>query len=125
VIYPTGSNHTNAAFEGCVNIISESLNEQNCILVRQNSIVGTPQTQDNVATFSLYPNPATSQLSISNGNTPIQTIVVYNIMGAEILKISDINHSRAELTIADLQAGLYLVKVISAKNTQVKKLIIN
>ena len=124
VIYPTGENNTNAAFEGCVNIVSELLNESNCIFVRQKSIVGIQQAAD-AAVFSLYPNPATSQLFVNNGNIPMQIITVYDVVGKEVLTIFDLNSSYTELNIADLQAGLYFVKVISAENTRVKKFVKN
>ena len=122
VIYPTGENNTNAAFEGCVNIVSTTLNESICIVVKQNSSVGVKQVADN-SKFSLYPNPATSQLVVNNGNIPMQTITVYDVVGKEILKISDVNTSYTELNVANLHQGLYFVKVRSEKGTQVRKFV--
>ena len=122
VIYPTGENNTNAAFEGCVNVVSTTLNESICIVVSQNSIVGIQQPA-NASILSLYPNPASSQLSVDNGNVLMQTIVVYNVVGKEVLKISDVNNSHVELPIADLMAGIYFVKVSSEKGIQVRKFV--
>ena len=122
VIYPTGENTTNEAFEGCVDIISTTLNESMCIVARQNSIVGVPQMRD-VSALSLFPNPATSQLTVNNGDTPIQTIIVYNMLGKEVLKKTDVNNSSIELNLADLYSGIYFVKVTSAKSVQVKKFV--
>ena len=122
VIYPTGANNTNAAFEGYVDIISTTLNESISVVVRQNPMLVVPQVQYTNA-LSLYPNPAMSQLTVNNGNIPMQTIIVYNVIGKEVLKISDVNRSQTELDIANLQAGLYFVKVISAESVQVRKLV--
>ena len=124
VIYPTGENNSPAAFEGCVDVVSPTLNEQICIIVRQNSSVGVPQIQP-ASAFSLYPNPTTSQLFVHNGNKPIQTIVIYNIIGKEILKITNINSSQTELNTANLPAGLYVIKVISAEGVQVRRFVRN
>ena len=124
VIYPTGENYTGATLEGCVDIVSTTLNEQICILVRQNSYVGI-QTPTDASTLLLYPNPATSKLSVHNANVLMQTIVVYNVVGKEVLKISDVNNSYTELNIADFQAGIYFVKVSSEKGTQVRKFVKN
>jgi len=124
VIYPTGENNTNAAFEGYVKIVSTTLNESISILVRQNSPVGVQQLQE-ASTLSLYPNPATSQLTVNNGDTPIETIIIYNVLGKEVLKRTDVNNSAVELDVADLYSGIYFVKVTSAKNVQVKKFVKN
>ena len=122
VIYPTGANNTSLAFEGCVDINSTTLNENICIVVRQKSAVGI-QPPANASLLSLYPNPASSQLFVNSGNRQMQTIIIYNVIGSEVLKVSDVNSSHTELNIADLQAGLYFIKVISTENVQVKKFV--
>jgi M6 family metalloprotease-like protein len=124
VIYPAGANNTGAALEGCVDVVATSLNESMCVVVRQNPPDGIRPLQD-ASTLSLYPNPTTSQLTVNNGNLPIQTLIVYNVLGKEMLKISGLNSSYTELNVADWHAGVYFVKVISAKGVQVRKFVRN
>jgi M6 family metalloprotease-like protein len=125
VVYPTGANTTAAEFKGCVDIVSATLGESICIVVQQNSAFTGIQPPQDASALSIYPNPATSQLSINNGNTPIQTIIVYNVIGKEILKISDVNTPYTELNIADLYTGLYFIKVCTATSVQVRKFVKN
>jgi hypothetical protein len=75
--------------------------------------------------LSLYPNPANSQLFINHGNTPIQTVAIYDMVG-RLLKTENVNlKSQIAIDISNLQAGLYVVKVTSATGVQVRKLVIN
>lgn len=58
--------------------------------------------------FSVYPNPASNQLIISNNNQVISKINIYNITG-EIIKTipTDIN----VINVADLHQGIYLLRI--------------
>jgi hypothetical protein len=63
----------------------------------------------------VYPNPANDVLNININNSSFKnSIVVYNVSGAEVLKTNMANSS-AQLNIENLSNGVYLVKV-SNKN---------
>ena len=77
--------------------------------------------------FSLYPNPANNILHIA---TPLSTgrslIVVYNMIGSELINTSYTNQSNIDLPVNSLPNGLYLLKVTTDNgSTWIKKVEIN
>lgn len=121
VIYPTGANNTDDAFEGCVDIVSSTLNESVCITVRQNSFLGI--TQPNSSVFSIYPNPANSKLWVKSDNVSIHGIAVYDIIGKELLSVPNVNDVQTVLDISTLTQGIYILKIKSEQGEQVRKFI--
>lgn len=70
--------------------------------------------------FSLYPNPATNQVTIQlqEGNI-IEKVTIYNILGKEVLTSTE-----SIINTSKLESGLYIVKVKTTNGTISKKLII-
>lgn len=71
--------------------------------------------------FNLYPNPAKSKLFIST-KEKAGTIYLYAINGLLMRKIS-IEDNLAEIDIADLNSGIYLVRFVSGSSVEVRKVI--
>ncbi|WP_417588339.1 T9SS type A sorting domain-containing protein [Owenweeksia hongkongensis] len=63
------------------------------------------------ASFSVYPNPAHHQISIS-GETEISAITIYNLTGQKVFK-TNFKHSASEiqLTLKDKWNGLYYLEI--------------
>ncbi|QIE60721.1 T9SS type A sorting domain-containing protein [Rasiella rasia] len=61
--------------------------------------------------FSYFPNPADNQLNLSSGNGTIESAVIYNILGQEVLS-QKVGSSNAQLNVAGLTVGTYVLKVV-------------
>ena len=67
---------------------------------------------------SVYPNPATSALTIS-GQDLIKTITISNLLG-QTLNTYEFNTQQVQINIADLPKGVYFIKI---NGTQVRKFV--
>lgn len=77
---------------------------------------------ESVENFSIYPNPASSNVVISglNGDCRIELV---NILGEVILEVKT-SSTQETLSVASLPTGTYFVRVISANNQVTKKLVV-
>ena len=71
--------------------------------------------------FTYYPNPATEVLNISAGEA-IDLISLTNLLGQEVKRIQPLQ-PKVSLNIADLQNGLYLMKVKTGDKVSTVKVI--
>ncbi len=83
--------------------------------------LSTPNTK--ISSVQLYPNPVKNILNISLPDTTETRIEIYDVLGKRVF-IRKINTSMA-LNLSALKSGLYMVKVIQANTTIIKKLIID
>ena len=74
--------------------------------------------------FNMYPNPATDVLTIKLNNISSANLSIYNIQGKLIKERTISNEQNLELSVSDLQSGMYFVKLNTATKEMVKKLII-
>jgi hypothetical protein len=58
--------------------------------------------------LSIYPNPSTSQITISNVVSPILTIKIIDISGKTIMRINDDSN---KINVSDLTKGIYFLQV--------------
>ena len=72
--------------------------------------------------FSLSPNPATNKLTISSKDETINQIVIYNVLGQEVLNKTFSNNFSETLDISKLNSGMYLVNI---NNSTTKRLVVN
>ncbi|MDN3676430.1 T9SS type A sorting domain-containing protein [Flavobacterium paronense] len=76
--------------------------------------------------FSVYPNPTTTEISISNKNGKgISSVVLTDINGRTVKQNTFDNSPSIQLNIADLSSGVYLMKIVSQEGTATKKIIKN
>lgn len=74
---------------------------------------------ENTNTFRIYPNPAKKFCTLST-NFPDEnsSVKLYSLSGL-LVKTIELKHKATQpLNISDLSAGVYLVQLISANNTQ-------
>lgn len=82
----------------------------------------TASTTDvTISDFRMYPNPTTNLLNISS-DTTIDKATVFNLLGQQV-KTVDVNNSKTELNVCDLESGIYLVKITSGSKQISKKFI--
>ncbi len=73
----------------------------------------------------VYPNPATSQLRIRSSNQMISSVIIYDLLGKEILKRENIFSANCSLNIAHFNAGIYLVKIKTEEGEVVRTVVKN
>jgi len=77
--------------------------------------------------ITLSPNPTNGNVSINNITTEtVDNIQFYDVIGKLVKSVSvDSTNSKTQLNLADLNSGIYLVKITSIKgNTSLKKLVV-
>ena len=72
--------------------------------------------------FSIYPNPATNLINISS-NESIESIDIYDLKGGIIFSQSK-NKKNTSIDVSNFAKGIYVVKVVSMKNSNLQQLII-
>lgn len=82
-------------------------------------VLGTDEFSE--SKFSIYPNPTSSILNISNtNNVEIKSISVVDINGRIVKNQSD---SLSQINVSDLNAGVYFVTIEAAEGKTTKKFI--
>ncbi|MDR2009342.1 MAG: T9SS type A sorting domain-containing protein [Bacteroidales bacterium] len=78
----------------------------------------------NVAKIEVYPNPAKEQLKISIAdNLKIITVEISDVQG-QLLNTIKLNNDKTIVNISSLPAGIYFVKIVTDKTTEIKKIIV-
>ncbi len=82
------------------------------------------QTRENNA-FSLFPNPASDILTmnIENRNITDFTLNIYNVMG-ELVRSELLKQNPQQITISDLNNGIYFAEIKSGEGIEKQKIII-
>ena len=84
-----------------------------CLLKGQEDV-----DENAVAEVAVYPNPANNVLNIESAG--IQRVTVYSILG-EMICDEEVNTDKIALQLADYQAGMYFVNVLTEKGLVTKK----
>jgi len=85
------------------------------------SSLGVDEVQN--VSFQLFPNPASSELTITSQNT-MSSYRIVNVLGA-VVQEGSLNGRSQNLTIASLVSGVYFVEVNTSNGTAVSKLLKN
>jgi len=100
---------------------------ENGLILKENpdNIIGVPSNQ--AQTFAISPNPATSQITVTNYNfspSDKTTITIFNLSGEQMISELFEGKDRLELDVCTLSKGLYVVKIQNAAGMVCKKLVI-
>lgn len=81
------------------------------------------QTQNNeIAGLKVYPNPVSNGvLHVESDLNTEKTISLFDVLGKEVIKTTT---SNTTINIANLNSGIYIVKVIEGGKTTTKKLVV-
>lgn len=73
--------------------------------------------------FSFYPNPAHDVVTILANNTvhEIKSIVIYDVLGKVMVAQEATNSALQSVSIAELNAGIYMIEITSKNNLKVMK----
>ncbi len=72
--------------------------------------------------FKMYPNPSNGNFSIDNSNKAF-SVEIYNVLGQKVFETK--NADGSNLSVTNLNKGVYLVKITDDTKSLIKKLIIN
>jgi hypothetical protein len=75
------------------------------------------------ADFSVYPNPASNQLTIENGLELEMQISIMNIEG-KIVYTNEFSGTSSTIDVSNLKAGIYLIQITTDSGNIVKRVII-
>jgi len=79
-----------------------------------NPTLGIDEINTRNKAFDFYPNPAASQIEISNYEFEIEGVKIVNVFGAVVFQSTIINHpSTINLDVSSLTKGLYFISVLS------------
>ena len=70
----------------------------------------------------LYPNPATDELTVDNGQIYMKEMYVYDVVGKEVKHLKSSN-TKITVSVGDLCPGVYMVKVLSEDGIAMKKFV--
>jgi hypothetical protein len=90
-------------------------------LVELFTSVGIKDYADSKSKFTLYPNPATENLHLElTDNIVIDKINIYNQLGEVVIQ-KQISSRSAQINVASLSKGVYIIEVISASGDYFKE----
>ena len=80
--------------------------------------------EDNISAQKvvLYPNPATNVLTISRESTSNATVEVYSNNGV-IVNSFEMNEAIKEISVSDLNSGIYFIRIIENETISIQKFI--
>ncbi|MDP4199759.1 MAG: T9SS type A sorting domain-containing protein, partial [Bacteroidota bacterium] len=86
----------------------------------KSAVAAGPVPQD---TLSIYPNPATGLVTIFAGTIPIERVSVLNLLGVGVLNSPNPHTSELTLDLSELPSGTYILQIMTAKGTILRKVI--
>ena len=77
---------------------------------------------DTISGLSIYPNPVTGKtFNVTSANNGDMSVVIYDVIGKQVLNTKVINNT---VNVANLNAGIYIVKITEEGKTATRKLVI-
>ena len=98
--------------ESTIEIVSSLGTQIIKVKIDENYFTGVDE--NNVASFEIYPNPMNNTLYI---NGAVQDVTIFNAVGQQVLFVENAN----EINVADLNEGLYFVRISDKKGNSVVK----
>jgi uncharacterized repeat protein (TIGR01451 family) len=88
------------------------------------NIIGQPEKVNNITatTISIYPNPASTTLTINTGNTQYTSYTITNSLG-QVITEQPLTTKMAKADISSLAAGIYYISMKGDNGTVVKKFV--
>ena len=77
---------------------------------------------ENEASFNIYPNPVSDKLYIE-AEVEIEEVVVYDVFGRQQVTETPSHQGDLSIDVADLNSGVYFVKVVTENGETVQRFI--
>ncbi len=81
---------------------------------------GDAIVENSINNLRIYPNPATTQLSIDYGDYIIKDVKIYDVTG-RCIKQEEVNLNRISIDVSDLHRGIYFLKINTEKGSMTRK----
>ena len=81
----------------------------------------------NLDNILVYPNPSNDfiHVKMNNSNEKFENIVLYNVLGESVKKVTTIDSNQTTIDVSDLTKGVYLLEITSENKLKLtKKLVI-
>lgn len=127
---------TNAPIRGSVQELSLKQNNNDSMEVwvstnkgifrytyRSGQSTGFKEHADQTA-YTLYPNPASEQITISHANRLISRVSITDITGREVMATAVNREKQVTVSTSNLPAGIYTVLVADKNNVSAQKLVL-
>jgi len=118
------SNLLEGKYSFVLTVSDGELSSSSIVTVIVNRIV-TGISSNELNEISVYPIPANEIIHISFPEGAVSNLVLYDIMGKELLSKAITNSAKEILNIAGIKAGMYLLKLSGGSESTVRKIIIN
>jgi hypothetical protein len=119
-----GNNITGLATGNYTATITDANGCQATTAVEVNLALGIAPVNNNIA-FSIYPNPAKTEVTINAGNLDKETtLVLQDVLGQTLVTKNGIS-STTSINLAGYSDGVYFIQLIQAGKSSVKKFVIN
>lgn len=82
-------------------------------------------TNEVASASSVYPNPASNFINVSNDKAAITKVTLADLNGRTVKQFELANVSEAQLNISELSSGMYLMTIKSTEGETVKKIMKN
>jgi hypothetical protein len=96
--------------------------KKNGIICGNEEILGISEPLKPISHFSVFPNPAGDNLFIKTEMAENGSISMSNLQGQEILNIT-LDEPTIRIDISGLNPGIYLLKMISGRYVEIKKIV--
>lgn len=74
--------------------------------------------------ISMFPNPASNNITISAGNDTLQSVVISDLKGSVIISEKNISEKDKKISLKNLKSGIYMVQITSTNGRRsIQKLI--
>ncbi len=109
---------TNPAHFGTDTLVSNG--NDDIFISKLGNFSGINENSTAAQTFTLFPNPATSELFIKTNGEEINQINIYNMLGERVMAVQS-SIFNLQFSIAALPSGVYIAE-LRTKDTSVKKM---
>jgi len=84
--------------------------------------IGVNQLTIDNGQWTIYPNPATTQLQVSSSKFQVGEVMIYNVTGQLVLQ-TKVSNQQSTINISDLAKGIYTIKMMSNSDVNVLRFI--
>ena len=110
-----------------VNVMNATLNgyssslKNSTVIINCDGSVGTGLNNYQLEKLNIYPNPTLGKLNIASADK-INTLIITNIIGKEILFVKDFSANTIDLS--SYKNGVYFINISTDKGTHIEKIIL-
>lgn len=102
-------------------VVAEDPTSVKIIIKATGSASGLNQVQ--LQNVSVYPNPLTDVANFRSADAIITNVEIINLQG-QVVRSQSANTNQLEMSVSDLQTGLYYARITTSKGTEVHKLML-